>query len=146
VHEAQHLKLSALLDLVTLTRQDDGRRYYAPWRTDPRPASGLLQGAYAFLGVCGFWRHQRQMAADAAIRQRADAEFARWRAGAARVTKTLLSSGQLTPAGRDFVQEMTGVLEPWLREPVPHDALAIAKRETQEHLARWQAANQTPLT
>jgi hypothetical protein len=32
VHETQHLKLCALLDLVTLVRPDDGRRYYAPWR------------------------------------------------------------------------------------------------------------------
>ena len=54
VHETQHLKLCALLDLVTLARPDDGRRYYAPWRPDPRPAGGLLQGAYAFLGVSGF--------------------------------------------------------------------------------------------
>jgi HEXXH motif-containing protein len=57
VHETAHLKLCALLDLVTLTRPDDGQRYYAPWRTDPRPASGLLQGAYAFLAVGGFWRN-----------------------------------------------------------------------------------------
>ncbi len=79
VHEAQHLKLCALLDLVQLTNPDDGRRYYAPWRDDPRPASGLLQGAYAFLGVTGFWRRQRHATTDAVIRQRADAEFARWR-------------------------------------------------------------------
>ena len=58
-HEVQHLKLSALMDIVSLTLPDDGRRYYAPWRTDPRPI-GLLQGAYAYLGVTGFWRTQRR--------------------------------------------------------------------------------------
>jgi hypothetical protein len=41
-------------------RPDDGQRYYAPWRADPRLASGLLQGTYAFLGVSGFWRCQRK--------------------------------------------------------------------------------------
>ncbi len=54
IHELQHLKLSAVIDLVMLTRPDDGRRYYAPWRDDPRPVSGLLQGAYAYLGISGF--------------------------------------------------------------------------------------------
>lgn len=43
-HETQHAKLSALLDLVPLTLPDDGSRYYAPWRDDPRPVPGLLQG------------------------------------------------------------------------------------------------------
>ena len=61
-HEMQHLKLSALLDIVTLTLPDDGQRFYAPWRPDPRPIGGLLQGAYAFLGVSGFWRRQRRLA------------------------------------------------------------------------------------
>src|SRR5581483_603165 len=55
-HELQHLKLGALLDIVTLALPDDGRRYYAPWRDDPRPLGGLLQGAYAYFGVSGFWR------------------------------------------------------------------------------------------
>ena len=44
VHETQHLKLCALLDLVTLTRQDDGQRYYAPWRPDPRPVERPAPG------------------------------------------------------------------------------------------------------
>jgi HEXXH motif-containing protein len=141
VHEVQHLKLSALLDLVPLTLPDDGRRYYAPWRTDPRPVSSLLQGAYAFLGVSGFWRQQRQVAADDAVRRRADAEFARWRASAARVVTTLRSSGRLTAAGQDFVAKMARVLDSWQRERVPAEALALARREAERHLARWQADN-----
>jgi HEXXH motif-containing protein len=141
VHETQHLKLSALLDLVTLTLPDDGRRFYAPWRTDPRPVSSLLQGAYAFLGVSGFWRRQRQ-AADAAVRQRADAEFARWRAGAAQVVRTLRSTGRLTPAGEDFTREMAHLLDGWQREPVPAQALAVARREAELHLARWRLDNE----
>ena len=139
-HEVQHLKLSALLDLVPLTLPDDGRRYYAPWRPDPRPVSGLLQGAYAFFGVSGFWRRQRRLA-DGQVRHRADAEFARWRAAAAEVVGTLLSSGGLTPAGRDFVAQAGRVLDGWLREPVDADALARARREAGLHLARWQSDN-----
>ncbi len=141
VHETQHLKLCALLDLVTLTNPDDGQRYYAPWRTDPRPASGLLQGAYAFLGVSGFWRHQRLAARELPVRQRAQAEFARWREGAAVAVGTLLGSGQLTPAGQDFAREMGLVLEAWRREPVPSDALVTARRKADRHLAKWHTDN-----
>lgn len=141
VHEVQHLKLCALLDLVALTLPDDGQRYYAPWRTDPRPASGLLQGAYAFLGVSGFWRGQLEVASELAVRQRAQAEFARWREGVALVVETLLGSGQLTTDGQDFVGEMAGVLDAWRREPVPCDALVLAQHKADHHLAQWHAEN-----
>jgi HEXXH motif-containing protein len=141
VHETQHLKLCALLDLVELARPDDGQLYYAPWRHDPRPVSGLLQGAYAFLGVSGFWREQRQSAPEPEVRQRAHADFARWREGAATAAATLLRSGQLTSAGETFVQTMAEVLDEWRREPVPGDALDVARRKSERHLARWQANN-----
>jgi uncharacterized protein len=141
VHETQHLKLCALLDLVELTRPDDGQRYYAPWRTDPRPASGLLQGAYAFLGVSGFWRAQRRVAPELDVRQRAHAEFARWRDGAALVVDTLLDSGQLTEPGQAFASEMALVLDGWRREPVPDDALVVAQRKANRHLTQWHADN-----
>jgi len=139
VHETQHLKLYALLDLVALTRPDDGQRYYVPWRPDPRPASGLLQGAYAFLGVSGFWREQRQAAPEPEVRRRAHAEFARWRDGVAAVAATLLRSGQLTGSGETFVETMAGVLDEWLREPVPVGARAAARRKSERHLLQWQA-------
>jgi uncharacterized protein len=141
VHEAQHLKLCALLDLVRLTLPGDGQRYYAPWRDDPRPASALLQGAYAFLGVSGFWRQQRHTAPDPAVRQRADAEFARWRDGSALAVETLLGSGQLTPDGRDFAAEMARVLGSWRQEPVSAEAQAAASRKAGLHHARWRANN-----
>jgi HEXXH motif-containing protein len=140
-HEVQHLKLSALLDIVSLTRPDDGRRFYAPWRDDPRPVSGLLQGAYAYLGVSGFWRRQRHLDHGAA-RIRAQAEFARWREAAASVVETLRASGLLTPAGLDFVDGMARALGPWQHEPVPAEALTLARRQAGQHLADWRAANE----
>jgi HEXXH motif-containing protein len=141
LHEAHHIKLSALLDLVSLCKPDDGQRYYAPWRDDPRPASGLLQGAYAFLGVSGFWRGQQASAPEPEVRQRAAAEFARWRDGAALVCDTLLSSGQLTGDGLEFTGEMARVLAAWQREPVAADALAVAHAKADRHATQWQADN-----
>lgn len=56
VHEFQHSKLGALLHLFPMLDDDRDERYYAPWRSDPRHLPGLLHGAYAFVGVAGFWR------------------------------------------------------------------------------------------
>jgi uncharacterized protein len=134
-HEVQHIKLSALLDLVQLTRPDDGRRFYAPWREDPRPISGLLQGAYAYLGVSGFWRRQRELdhALDAHI------EFARWREATGLVADMLQSSGQLTAAGEAFVRDIAATLDAWQVEHVPTIARRRASQESERHKTRWQA-------
>lgn len=136
-HELQHAKLGALLDLVTLTEPDDGRRYYAPWREDPRPIAGLLQGTYAHLGVAGFWRRQRH-----AVRPehalRAHASFVRWREAALDGATTLIKSRSLTVSGQTFAAGMTETLRAWLEEPVPADALAFARNEADVHRDRWR--------
>jgi HEXXH motif-containing protein len=135
-HEVQHVKLTALIDIVALTLPDDGGRYYAPWREDPRPLAGLLQGVYAHLGVVGFWRAERAAGDDDA--GHAHVEFARWRAATARTIATLRASGRLTEAGEAFVAGMDGTLREWCAEPVPADAEARAAAAADRHLARWR--------
>ncbi|MBC7267606.1 MAG: hypothetical protein H5T76_02630, partial [Streptomyces sp.] len=46
-HEIQHSKLGALMHLYALYEPGDDSLCYAPWRDDPRPVRGLLQGIYA---------------------------------------------------------------------------------------------------
>lgn len=140
-HELQHLKLSALQDMTTLTSPDDGRRFYAPWRDDPRPIGALLQGAYAFLGVSGFWRRQRLHEQGGAARIRAHAEYARWRAATTLITGMLASSDSLTRPGMEFVQGMTRTLKTWMAEPVPEKARALAQQQDKQHRDRWQYAH-----
>jgi HEXXH motif-containing protein len=137
-HEVQHIKLGALLNFLPLTDSDDGRRYYAPWRPDPRPLGGLLQGAYAYLGVSGFWRRQRLQRG---YREQGDAQFARWRAAAQLVVDTMLASGGLTNAGQEFVAGMRRPLQAWQREHVSAAARAGAEQAAREHRARWEAAH-----
>ncbi len=80
VHEFQHTKLGGLLHLTPLLTHDADEStelWYAPWRDDPRPLEGLLQGIYAFAGIAGFWHaHRRAAGAQQAM---AHFEFALWR-------------------------------------------------------------------
>lgn len=141
VHEMQHAKLSALLDLTPLVVPDHGTLYYAPWRDDPRPLSGLLQGAYAFMGVAGFWRQQLSVIAGGTSGVRAETEFARWRDASITVVATLAASGRLTREGAIFVSGMNATLTSWAGESVSPEARKEAGRLANEHRARWMASN-----
>ncbi|MEU8796304.1 HEXXH motif domain-containing protein [Spirillospora sp. NPDC048819] len=136
-HEVQHVKLSALLEIVPLTRRDDGTLHYAPWRPDPRPIAGLLQGTYAYLGVTGFWRRQRE-AEHGSQALRAHSEFARWREAAGQAARTLADSGRLTETGMAFVDEMARTLRAWQREYVPPVAHRSARANADEHRSSWR--------
>lgn len=129
VHEAQHTKLVALMDLFPLLVPDRREVFYAPWREDPRPLAGLLHGTYAHLGVARFWRTRPGLAAQT--------EYARWRQAAHTATRTLLTSGGLTPTGHRFVAEMARVLAGWCAEPVHPDAEAKARTRATAHHTRW---------
>lgn len=139
-HEVQHTKLTGLLDVVHLTEPDDGTTYYAPWRDDPRPVAGLLQGAYAHLGIARFWRDQRRHETGAAALE-AESDFARWRTATDLVIRTLASSGRLTPEGEVFVGEMGRTVQAWLDEPVPSEALRRSGEAAGRHLTAWRHRN-----
>jgi HEXXH motif-containing protein len=139
-HEVQHAKLAAVIDILALTRSDDGRRWYAPWRDDPRPIGALLQGSYAFLGVSGFWRRQRRHE-DGAAAVLAHSEFVRWQAASQCAVASLLASGQLTPAGEQFAAGMARTLHGWEDEPVPPEARMLAQQNAEWHLAWWRLRN-----
>jgi HEXXH motif-containing protein len=136
-HEVQHAKLSALQDIVPMIRESGGEdRHYAPWRDDPRPLGGLLQGIYAHLAVVAFWHRQRLL--DEGLPQlRAHTEFARWREATAHVTRTVLASDRLTTAGTEFVTGLSHALAPYLAEPVPEQVLKEVRRKARDHRARW---------
>ncbi|UJV42309.1 FxsB family cyclophane-forming radical SAM/SPASM peptide maturase [Streptomyces sp. AMCC400023] len=126
VHEFQHVKLGAVLDLVDLHDPACETLFYAPWRPDPRPLEGLLQGTYAHLAVVDFWRARWRGGGD----PEAEVRFSRWRDQTAEAAGTLADSGALTEAGKRFV---AGLREALARDEVSADALRVARREAEEH-------------
>jgi len=115
IHEFQHVKLGAVLDVCDLYDPADGRffhapweddrLFHAPWREDKNQLESLLQGAYAHLAVTDFWRVRRQTAAGPAASEAAS-RFELCRAHSREAIKMLANSGSLTPLGVAFVAEM----------------------------------------
>lgn len=141
IHEWQHVRMWAVYDLYDLFDPEDRRLYYAAWRPDPRPLSGLLQGTYAHVGVTDFWRIRRQAASDPQDRDEAAAQFARWRQMTAEAIDTMAGSGAMTPIGARFLDGMRTTLEPWLAEPVPAEALDRGLRMAERYRASWLHEN-----
>ena len=137
IHEFQHVKLGAVVDLYELCDPHDRRLFYAPWRDDPRPLPALLQGAYAHLGVTDYWRARRRRA-DGPDALAAAERFARWRIHTAEAIEALADSGALTDIGERFVARMRATLEPWLNEPVDAAAAAAAARWAAGRREAWQ--------
>jgi len=140
-HEVQHAKLAALMDLFPMVADRPEISCYTPWRPDPRPLPAALQGAYAHLGVTGFWRTQRWHEKEPSKAHQAEVEFARWRSGTAQAVRVLLGSGHLTAVGRVFVMAMSDQLARWSAESVSARAGAAAARLAVEHRLAWLQRN-----
>jgi uncharacterized protein len=143
IHEFQHVKLGALLDLYELCDPGAaGRLFYAPWREDPRPIEATLQGTYAHLGVTDYWRARRHRAQGQAAVAAAE-RFARWRALTAEAIETLAGSGALTKRGDRVIAGMRGTIEPWLREPVDAAAAEAARTWATQNRSAWERRRQS---
>ncbi|MFE7271736.1 aKG-HExxH-type peptide beta-hydroxylase [Streptomyces sp. NPDC057623] len=142
VHETRHQQLNALLSLVPLLEEKEEPRtrrlYYAPWRSDPRPALGALHGLFAFSGVARFWRTHRGHVAGAEA-QRAAFEFAVLREQLREAVTALASDTGLTAAGRSFVDEIAELVLEWHVDHVPAVPGRLARHYGLLRRAVWRA-------
>jgi len=140
IHEFQHVKLGALLHLFPFLEHDDHPRWYAPWRPDPRPLSGLLQGAYAFLGIAQFWQ-ARRACVHGRESARAEFEFALRRQQIWQVLKVLRDCPLLTGPGRRFVRCMTASCTTLFGDRVPTGVARAAWMANMSHRVEWRIRN-----
>ncbi|WP_406358979.1 aKG-HExxH-type peptide beta-hydroxylase [Streptomyces sp. NBC_00658] len=137
VHELQHTKLSALCDMLTLHRAGPQARYFAPWRPDPRPYDGLLQGAYSHLALADFFQRHALATAHPAHRDSAWAQHARYQEQVRAVLPILVGSADLTAQGRQFVDQMVAVHERLAGRPAPRGQAARAAAYVKAARALW---------
>jgi hypothetical protein len=158
LHEIQHSVLNAVYYLFDL-HGDPATLGYSPWRDDPRPASGILHGAYAYLAVTRFWRteaalpkagHPETSRSETSRsesfggeigRAVAAFEFARWRAAVTATADELLGGGGLTAAGTRFMTALRNEVSNWLDEPVPPEVARLAAGANIDHRTRWRLRN-----
>ncbi|WP_030438639.1 HEXXH motif domain-containing protein [Actinoplanes subtropicus] len=138
VHEFQHSKLSALLDLIPLTDPRHERRYFAPWRLDPRPLPGLLQGVYAFVGVADTWRALRRAPGMAELAER---RFVESRLQVDRGLRSIEESGAVTPAGARLIAELRKTTDEMLAEVAPADLVRTAEDDLHRVHEAWRERN-----
>ncbi|GIJ06804.1 HEXXH motif-containing putative peptide modification protein [Micromonospora andamanensis] len=143
LHEFQHAKLGAAIDIEPLHDAEDRRYYYAPWRDDPRPLGAALHGVYAFVAVTEFWRTRRTVLPRGRTRL-AEVEFARWRDRVARTCADIRAYGRLTAAGRRFVAGLGEVIDGWRDEVVPAEATVLAREAADDHWTVWRLRNRRP--
>jgi HEXXH motif-containing protein len=140
VHEFQHSKLGALLDLVDLYDLEDRRLFYSPWRADPRPLGGLVQAVYAFLAVADFWRRHLE-AGDEPNVALAFYKLARSRQQLTMTLSTIRGSGALTDSGWAFVHELREAVDTLQRLAIPEQALIRATIVNEHHRIAWRLRN-----
>ncbi|MEU4246485.1 HEXXH motif domain-containing protein [Amycolatopsis sp. NPDC026612] len=141
VHEFQHARLGALLQLVRLHDDDRTERLYAPWREDPRPLGGLVHGIYAFFGVSAFWRALSRACPEDRL---AAFEFAHWRSQSWCALEAIREDPALTGAGRRFLGQLATVLGPWQDEPTPGEAARWSETLAVDHHAGWRLRHLRP--
>ncbi|MES9588755.1 HEXXH motif-containing putative peptide modification protein [Streptomyces sp. NPDC094045] len=141
VHELQHTKLSALGALVPLHHEDPEPRHFAPWRSDPRPFDGLLQGAYSHIALADYWQRFALAARRVTHRDLAWAEHARCREQVGAVLPVLAGSAALTREGRVLVNEMITLYHRLDDCPPPTGHLARAEAYVATTKVIWQQRN-----
>jgi HEXXH motif-containing protein len=143
VHEFHHIKLGGLTHLVQLTDDDPTATYYAPWRDDPRPLGGFLQGIYAFVAIAGFWRTHR-MQLSGPRRRLADFEYALARGRSSEALAGVCGSAHLTPAGSAFIDGLVDRVRPWQDEPLSDEVVTLADLVRDSHRSGWRIRNVHP--
>jgi uncharacterized protein len=107
VHEFQHGKLGALLDLCDLFDLDSEAAVRVAWRPDPRPVEGVLQGVYAHAAVADVYR--ARAGHDAGASQ----QYAKYRGWTVDAITGLRATGGLTPLGESFLDRVEAGVLSW---------------------------------
>lgn len=92
LHEHSHLRLHLIMEQEQIFEATDSRLLESPWRRDPRPAIGIVQGVFVFARVARFLRRAYQLLGDQRYAERRQHVVADVRAGLA----TLASAENVT--------------------------------------------------
>jgi HEXXH motif-containing protein len=144
LHEIQHSKLNALLDLVPLHCSGSERLCYAPWRRDPRPLGGLLHGIYAFVGVTEYW-YRRWRSQPGPSDRTAAFHFTHHQDQVRKALRELGSVDELTDVGTRLLEVASTRLDACDASAVPADIRDIVTALSVESWLAWRIRHVEPV-
>jgi len=56
LHEAMHLKLTLIEEIVPIVEANSEETFYSPWRGEDRPVKGVLHGLFVFRAILDFYK------------------------------------------------------------------------------------------
>jgi HEXXH motif-containing protein len=133
VHEFGHTELNTLMDTEMLSSEDTRERFYSPWRSDPRPLSGLIHALYVFSRVSEFLSraaaHPSMAARFTSIQAQRTTIYHRLRIGLKQVPLD-----KLTPLGTEVIEDIS------LRLKRQADVLGADNQDMPDHIRAHLAA------
>lgn len=69
LHEAMHLKLTLIENVVPLIKPDTNSLHYSPWRHEQRPVRGVLHGLFVFRAILEFYNETTKNFFDEKIKE-----------------------------------------------------------------------------
>ncbi|MCY1144348.1 HEXXH motif domain-containing protein [Actinoplanes sp. Pm04-4] len=140
IHEFAHIRLGGLLHLLPVTSGGEEEILYAPWRDDPRPLPGLIQGIFAFVNICDFWRMHNA----AQPGPGGEFEYALSREQARQALGVAAGSAALTPLGRRLIAGLGERVAGWAPLPEDSEPARVAALIAAGHRAGWRLRHLRP--
>jgi len=144
VHEADHQFFYALEECHTFWTEDpqtQAAAHFSPWRDDSRPLDGILRGLSAFTRVSLYYVGVLRSGADRIVGVVGPLLMQRI-VESNDAASTLLKSGQLSPTGTAYVQELTDALKEAEQSVTAHDNYHRWKSDAlgtlAAHRERWR--------
>jgi HEXXH motif-containing protein len=103
-HEGSHQRLGLFFRLDPLIVDDGAEVHVSPWRRDPRPLKGLLNGIHSFVNVATFYRRVTESQPDLA--EYADELYCLQRDKVREGWETFAPLARPTPLGATFLAEL----------------------------------------
>lgn len=136
VHEFGHTELNTLMDTETLSCEEPSERFYSPWRTDPRPLTGLIHALHVFTGVAEFLRRAANTSCMASHRAYLETQgvaiYHKLRIGLKQVP-----CEKLTPMGLEIIEDIGQRLR--VQERNMGNRVDEVPNAIREHLDAWKA-------
>ena len=136
MHEFGDTELNTIMDTEPVVSEEPNERFYSPWRSDPRPLSGLVHALYVFSGVVEFLA--RAMTAPFMVAERKYLEaqrvaiYYKLRIGLKQVPEE-----RLTLIGREIIEDIRRCLS--LQETDLRPGIEQVPAYIYEHLQAWKS-------